>query len=36
MGCLLIGTVVFVLMNLLVDIIYHYVDPRVRVHGADR
>ena len=36
MGCVLIGTIVFVLMNLIVDIIYHYVDPRVRVHGTDR
>lgn len=36
MGCLLVGTIVFVLMNLIVDIIYHYVDPRVRVHGTDR
>lgn len=36
MGCLLVGTVVFVLMNLLVDVIYHYADPRVRVHGTDR
>jgi len=36
MGCLLIGTIVFVLMNLIVDIIYHYIDPRVRLHGTDR
>ncbi len=36
MGCLLIGTLVFVLMNLMVDIIYHYADPRVRLHGSDR
>ncbi len=36
MGCLLIGTIVFVLMNLIVDIIYHYADPRVRLHGTDR
>ena len=36
MGCLLVGTIVFVLMNLIVDIIYHYADPRVRVHGTDR
>jgi peptide/nickel transport system permease protein len=36
MGCLLVGTIVFVLMNLVVDIIYHYVDPRVRLHGTDR
>ncbi len=31
MGCIIVGTVVFVLVNLLVDIIYHYIDPRVRI-----
>ncbi|MBI5848369.1 MAG: ABC transporter permease [Nitrospirae bacterium] len=36
MGCLLVGTIIFVIMNLIVDIIYHYADPRVRVHGTDR
>jgi peptide/nickel transport system permease protein len=36
MGCLLVGTLVFVFINLIVDVIYHYVDPRVRVHGTDR
>lgn len=36
MGSILIGTLVFVLMNLIVDIIYHYADPRVRLHGTDR
>ncbi len=36
MGSLLVGTIVFVLVNLIVDIIYHYADPRVRVHGIDR
>ncbi|MBI5074083.1 MAG: ABC transporter permease [Nitrospirae bacterium] len=36
MGCLLIGTIVFVLVNLIVDIVYHSVDPRVRMHGTDR
>jgi ABC-type dipeptide/oligopeptide/nickel transport system permease component len=34
MGCLLVGTMAFVLINLIVDIIYHYLDPRVRIHGA--
>lgn len=33
MGAILLGTVVFVLINLLVDITYHYLDPRVRLHG---
>lgn len=36
MACILVGTLVFVLMNLIVDIIYHYSDPRVRLHGTDR
>ncbi|MEW6067511.1 MAG: ABC transporter permease [Nitrospirota bacterium] len=31
MGCVITGTVVFVFINLLVDIIYHYLDPRVRL-----
>ncbi len=36
MGCIIVGTVLFVLINLLVDVIYHYIDPRVRLHGTDR
>ncbi len=36
MGCILAGTFVFVMINLLVDIIYFLLDPRVRVHGQDR
>ena len=32
MGCVIMGTVIFVLINLLVDIVYHYLDPRVRLH----
>jgi len=31
MGCLLVGTSAFVLINIVVDLIYHYLDPRVRV-----
>ncbi len=30
MGCVITGTVLFILINLLVDILYHVVDPRVR------
>ncbi|KJU82732.1 peptide ABC transporter permease [Candidatus Magnetobacterium bavaricum] len=30
MGCILTGSAVFVLINTLVDIAYHYVDPRLR------
>jgi peptide/nickel transport system permease protein len=33
MGVVLFGAVVFVAMNLLVDISYHFLDPRVRVKG---
>jgi len=36
MGCIIVGTLVFVLINLLIDIIYHFIDPRVRIHGIDR
>lgn len=32
MGSIIVGTVVFVLINLLVDIAYHWLDPRVRLH----
>lgn len=31
MGCLLIGTSAFVLINLLIDVVYHYLDPRVGI-----
>jgi len=36
MGCIIIGTVVFVLINIVVDILYHYLDPRVRLYAPDR
>jgi peptide/nickel transport system permease protein len=36
MGCIIVGTVVFVLINLIVDILYHYLDPRVRLYASDR
>ncbi len=32
MGCLLIGTFAFVMINILVDVLYHYLDPRVRIN----
>lgn len=35
MGVVLFGAVVFVAMNLLVDITYRYLDPRVRVPGTE-
>jgi ABC-type dipeptide/oligopeptide/nickel transport system permease component len=30
MGCLLVGTSAFVFMNMAVDLLYHYLDPRIR------
>jgi peptide/nickel transport system permease protein len=35
MGVVLFGAVVFVTVNLLVDISYHFLDPRVRVSGGE-
>jgi ABC-type dipeptide/oligopeptide/nickel transport system permease component len=31
MGCVVIGTLFFVIINLIVDILYHYLDPRIRM-----
>lgn len=36
MGCLLVGTLSFVMVNFLVDIFYYYLDPRVRFDATDR
>lgn len=36
LGCIITGTVLFVLVNLLTDIIYHYLDPRVRLDARER
>lgn len=35
MGCIIVGTSVYVLINLMVDIIYHYLDPRIRLHSKN-
>ena len=35
MGCIIVGTTVYVFINLLVDIIYHYLDPRVRLYAGN-
>jgi len=35
MGVVLFGAVIFVAMNLIVDISYHFLDPRVRVRGEE-
>ena len=36
MGCVILGTMIFVIINMIVDVIYHYVDPRVRFHENSR
>jgi ABC-type dipeptide/oligopeptide/nickel transport system permease component len=36
MGCIIVGTVVFVLINLIVDVLYHYLDPRIRLYDKNR
>lgn len=33
MGVIMVGTVAFVLINLLVDLTYNFLDPRVRLHS---
>jgi ABC-type dipeptide/oligopeptide/nickel transport system permease component len=35
MGCIIIGTVVFVVINLITDMLYHYLDPRIRLYGKE-
>jgi ABC-type dipeptide/oligopeptide/nickel transport system permease component len=35
MGSIIAGTVAFVLINLLVDVAYHFLDPRVRLAGKE-
>ena len=35
MGCIIVGTAVYVLINLVVDIMYHSLDPRVRLYGQN-
>ena len=36
MGCVILGTMIFVVINSIVDIMYHYVDPRVKFHEDSR
>lgn len=36
MGCTLIETTVFVVVNLLTDLVYHYLDPRIRLDEKSR
>jgi ABC-type dipeptide/oligopeptide/nickel transport system permease component len=36
MGTIIVGTMAFVLINLLVDVTYHYLDPRVRLSSRRR
>jgi peptide/nickel transport system permease protein len=35
MGCIIVGTTVYVVINLLVDVLYHYLDPRVRLFAGN-
>jgi ABC-type dipeptide/oligopeptide/nickel transport system permease component len=30
------GALIFILINLVVDILYHYLDPRVRINDKSR
>ena len=34
MGCMLLFVTTFVIVNLVVDVLYHWVDPRIRAEGA--
>jgi len=36
MGCVIIGTVIVVIINLVVDVLYHFIDPRIRIHEDSR
>ncbi|TAN45833.1 MAG: ABC transporter permease [Nitrospirae bacterium] len=36
MGCIVVGTAVFMTVNLITDIAYHFLDPRIKLHGKDR
>lgn len=36
MGCIISCTAVFVIVNMLTDILYHYLDPRIRLNVRDR
>jgi ABC-type dipeptide/oligopeptide/nickel transport system permease component len=35
MGCIIVGTTAYVVINLLVDVLYHYLDPRVRLFAGN-
>ncbi len=36
LGCVIAGTVIFVFVNLLTDILYHLLDPRIRARDKER
>lgn len=36
MGCVIMGTVMVVIINLIVDVLYHFIDPRIRIHEDSR
>lgn len=35
MACIIVGTTAYALINLIVDIAYHYLDPRVRLYSGN-
>ncbi|HTZ17977.1 MAG TPA: ABC transporter permease [Dissulfurispiraceae bacterium] len=36
MGCIIASTAAFVIVNTLTDVLYHYLDPRMRIHDESR
>jgi peptide/nickel transport system permease protein len=36
MGCVIMGTLIVVIINLVVDVLYHFIDPRIRIHEDSR
>lgn len=36
LGCIIAGTLLFVMVNLMTDILYHLLDPRIRTHVKER
>ena len=36
MGCVLIGAIIFVIVNLFVDISYYFIDPRIRYEREEQ
>ncbi len=36
LGCIIIGTIIFVVVNAVTDVLYHYLDPRIRLSVKER